>query len=284
VIAIGKNPAFQFYPSDWTRDLDDQDLEVEGAWIRIICRLWWSETKGEATKPLKEWARILRKTEQKTIKIFQILIEKHIADGSVLDNQNVTIISRRMKRSVEISKIRYEVGLKGGNPVLKKTDKNLDNQDANQKPRSSSSSSSSKIKTIISKQKISFQGNRFQNIPEDILAKWREVAPGVSIPDEIRKAELWVVSNPDKKRSKWTAFLSNWMVRAQTNYVKYGGNNGRSQANFGDKRTSLSDRQRDEDARLAEIARKWEAAQQPSGSDPGRNAEPDDVPDFQVQP
>lgn len=141
---MGKNPAFQFYPADWTRDLDDQDLEVEGAWIRIICRLWWSETRGEATKPLKEWARILRKTEQKTIKIFQILIEKHIADGSILDNQNITIMSRRMKRMVEISKIRYEVGLKGGNPALRKNENNLVNQTSNQNPRSSSSFSNTK--------------------------------------------------------------------------------------------------------------------------------------------
>lgn len=143
---MGKNPAFQFYPSDWTRDLDDQDLEIEGAWIRILCRLWWSEKRGEATKPLKEWARILRKTEQKTIKIFQILIEKGIASGSLLDNQNITIISRRMMKDVRINQIRHDVGLLGGNPGLlkiKNNRENLVNQTSNQNNQSSSSSSSS---------------------------------------------------------------------------------------------------------------------------------------------
>jgi len=61
---MGKNPAFLFYPGDWTRDLDDQDLEVEGAWIRILCRLSWEEQRGIATKTLREWAHILRKSEK----------------------------------------------------------------------------------------------------------------------------------------------------------------------------------------------------------------------------
>jgi hypothetical protein len=140
---MGKNPAFQFYPGDWTRDLDDQDLEIEGAWIRICCRLWWADPRGEMTKPLKEWARILRKTERKTSEILKILLEKGIASGSVLDNQMVNLISRRIKRDSEISQIRYKVGLLGGNPALKKLKENLDNQTSNQNVRSSSSTSSS---------------------------------------------------------------------------------------------------------------------------------------------
>ena len=71
---MGKNPAFLFYPADWRRDLDDSPLEIEGSWIRIICRLWDQPEKGKATKTLKEWSRILRKTERKTLKILQILI------------------------------------------------------------------------------------------------------------------------------------------------------------------------------------------------------------------
>lgn len=124
---MSKNPAFQFYPSDWTRDLDDQDLEIEGAWIRICCRLWWSPTKGQATKNLTEWSYILRTHPNKTKVILKTLLEKHIATGEYLDNQNVTIISRRMVRDYEISKIRREVGKLGGNPGLMKIKENLDN-------------------------------------------------------------------------------------------------------------------------------------------------------------
>jgi hypothetical protein len=160
---MGKNPSFPFYPSDWTRDLDDQDLEVEGAWIRICCRLWWADKCGEMTKPIKEWSRILRKTEQKTIKILQILIEKGIASGEVLVNQSATIINRRMVRSAEISQIRHKVGSLGGNPNLMKTKNNLDNQNPNQKPTPSSSSSSSSSKS--KKPKIIYT--------DDFLSFWK---------------------------------------------------------------------------------------------------------------
>ena len=142
---MGKNPAFQFYPSDWTRDLDDLDIQIEGAWIRIICRLWWSNQRGTATKSLQEWSNILRKTQQKTKEILQILIEKRVADGSILDNQNITIISRRMVRDFEISQIRKEVGKLGGNPQLTQKSKKLVNQSDNQKPTPSSSSSNKEI-------------------------------------------------------------------------------------------------------------------------------------------
>ena len=143
---MGKNPAFQFYPNDWTRDLDDLDLEIEGAWIRILCRLWWSENRGESTRSLRDWTKILRKTEKKTLKILQILIEKHVASGSILDNQNITIISRRMMEDERIRHIRQEVGKLGGNPELLKKKKVLDNQTLKQKPTPSSSSSSSSLK------------------------------------------------------------------------------------------------------------------------------------------
>ena len=145
---MGKAPSFQFYPGDWTRDMDDFDLEIEGAWIRIICRLWWSETRGSATKNLREWAHILRKSEGKTKKIVRFFLEKGIASGSDLDNQKITIISRRMMHDEKIRELRHRVGMLGGNPGLMEIKKNheiLLNQASNQNDRTSSSSSSSEI-------------------------------------------------------------------------------------------------------------------------------------------
>jgi hypothetical protein len=145
---MGKNPAFLFYPADWRRDLDDSPLEIEGSWIRIICRLWDQPEKGKATKTLKEWSRILRKTERKTLKILQILIENDVASGQVLDNQNITIISRRMVKDERIRKLRREVGRLGGNPGLMKIRENLVNQTPNQKCQSSVSVTVTKNKYV----------------------------------------------------------------------------------------------------------------------------------------
>src|SRR5574343_943099 len=152
---VGKDPAFQFYPSDWTRDLDDQDLEIEGAWIRICCRLWWSDTPGRATKSLREWSYVLRTHPNKTGVLLKTLLRKGIATGEFLDNQNITIISRRMVHDNEISQIRRASGIKGGNPALTKTREVLDNQTVNQKPTPSSSSSTTdkQKKEIIKKEK-----------------------------------------------------------------------------------------------------------------------------------
>lgn len=257
---MGKNPAFQFYPSDWIRDMGDQPHEIGGAWILILCSLFWDG--GKQTKTLSEWAKILRESKKKTIKILNYLNEKHISDFEFLDNQNITIISRRMVRDSQISQLRREVGKLGGNPKLLGKTKNLDNQTVNQKPTPSSSSSSSTSNINNNKQKIIFKENHFINIPEELINKWKQVAPGIKIQEEIRKAELWVISNPDKHRSKWASFLSNWMVRAQDNYIKTGGNNGTGTGFNSNKKHFLTDRDRINAAageEAEQIAREYEA-------------------------
>jgi hypothetical protein len=143
---MGKNPAFQFYPNDWTRDLAHHPDEIQAGWMLVLCSLWWSETPGEATMSLGEWSKILRKTGKKTIKFIQYLLNKNIASGTLLDNQNITIISRRMVKDWKISQLRREVGKLGGNPKLVNKPQDLDNQTDNQKPTPSSPSSSSKKK------------------------------------------------------------------------------------------------------------------------------------------
>lgn len=146
---MSKAPAFQFYPSDWQRDMDDYPLEIEGAWIRICCRLYWSG--GTATKTLEEWSRILREKKRKTQQIFDFFVEKNICD-LVNQNGSIMITSRRITRDEYIRNIRKEAGSKGGNPHLKsdKNSRNLVNQNDEQNPTPSSSSSSSlkKKKTL----------------------------------------------------------------------------------------------------------------------------------------
>lgn len=288
---MGKQPAFQFYPGDWTRDLDDQDLEVEGAWIRIICRLWWSETRGEATKPLNEWARILRKSEKKTMKIFQNLLAKHIADGTLLDNQNITIISRRMKRMVEISKLRYEVGLKGGNPALLKTPKNLDNQTTNQNPRSSSSSSTSKNIPPLTPPK-----KRGGEYDQDFLIFWSTYPKKAKKPNAYREWKKLGSRRPDiavltaciQKQATWRPWIEGYIPDPER-WLKNerwldepppaggNGNGGIRTARSDPRDKTLQSR---EDAEIAAIIAKRQAAKQSACRDTGGNANGHDAPDL----
>jgi len=93
---VGKNPAFQFYPMDWQRDLDEHSLEIEGAWIRICCRLWWAPQRGRLTLRPERWAVILRKDLPCTNRIIDYLLNEKIARGQREANGYITLWSKRM--------------------------------------------------------------------------------------------------------------------------------------------------------------------------------------------
>lgn len=144
----GKNPAFQFYPNDWARDLEEHPLEIEGAWIRICCKLWWSETKGELTRTTEQWARILRANISDTERIINYIEKEQIGNVKRGCNANVTLTCRRMIRDENIRELtRLRVA-----KHREKDECNADVQKCNapvtpmKQPSSSSSSSSSSKK------------------------------------------------------------------------------------------------------------------------------------------
>ena len=101
----GKNPAFQFYPNDWSRDLEEHPLEVEGAWIRLICKLWYSPTKGTMTRTLDQWSRIMRESTERTRELLEYIGQEGIGDITFIpensngeSNAEVTVQCRRMVR------------------------------------------------------------------------------------------------------------------------------------------------------------------------------------------
>ena len=199
-----KAPAFQFYPSDWQRDMDDYPLEIEGAWIRICCRLYWSE--GKATKTLKEWCAILRKNRSKTEQILNFFVKKNICD---LDNQNgsITITSRRMVRDAYIRKIRKEAGIQGGNPELKQDKNNtgLLNQSGKQKITPSSSSSSSS--------KQNNKKNIISGIPpkiEDVKTYCSERKNGIEAEQffDYYESRGWMIGK--NKMKNWQSAIRTW--------------------------------------------------------------------------
>lgn len=176
---MSKAPAFQFYPADWQRDLSEHPLEIEGAWIRICCALWWSDTPGTATKPLTNWARVLRVGEKKCKTIIEYLLNQKIADV-VIQNSTITITSRRIVKDEYIRNVRRCAGSKGGNPNITRSTKDGDllNQNlVNLNPTPSSSSSSSDLKPPLSPLK-----NKQPKKP-------RERKPEVTIPDDFKLTE-----------------------------------------------------------------------------------------------
>lgn len=108
---MGKAPAFQFYPNDWSRDLEEHPLEIEGAWIRICCKLWWAETRGQLKRTPDQWAKVLRVDATECDRILNYIEEWKIGDVSRNGNGEVTLISRRMMRDDkdrELNRLRQE--------------------------------------------------------------------------------------------------------------------------------------------------------------------------------
>jgi hypothetical protein len=197
-----KAPAFQFYPSDWQRDMDDFPLEIEGAWIRICCRLYWSE--GTATKTLKQWSSILRADLRQTRRIFAFFLLHDICD-LVNQNGSITITSRRIVRDEYIRQIRKEAGIKGGNPRLK-NHVVLFKQNDEQKPTPSSSSSSSLKES--SKRKTCKRSLTDEEFFE--MLKTNPAYSGIDISLQKGKCEAWCITNG--KLFSQRRFL-NWLNR-----------------------------------------------------------------------
>ena len=115
-----KAPAMMFYGMDWMRDLEEYTLEIEGAWIRIVIKLHFSDTKGSLTRNLDQWARILRVDNSKALRILNTIKEEKIGNVTFCHDQNngdITIECRRMlreERAREQNRIRQKRHRKTG--------------------------------------------------------------------------------------------------------------------------------------------------------------------------
>ncbi len=140
------------------------------------------------------------------------MIEKHISDGHNLDNQNITITSRRIIHDYKISQLRKEVGRLGGNPGLKKireNRENLVNQTPNQKDQSSSSSSSSKQKKIYKRKVLS---------DEEFLASLKEKFTWRDVDRELIKMDAWLLANPERQKTR--KFIVKWLSKDKPLQIK----------------------------------------------------------------
>ena len=150
-------PAFQFYVMDWTSDLDDHPLEIEGAWIRICCKLWRAEERGELIKSIVQWSRILRIDIEKTKEILNYISIEKIGDVTprnifeTKNNEKITVKNRRMVRE----RIDKENNRLRQTKWRKKSKSNV-KSNAKITPPTSSSTSSSPSRTVSTGPKAGF--------------------------------------------------------------------------------------------------------------------------------
>jgi uncharacterized protein YdaU (DUF1376 family) len=275
-----KSPAFQMYAADIYMDTNEWSAEAFGIYNRLLNHQW---VNGSIPKDIKTLAQISFIGIKTMSKRWPEMASKFEFDETNR-GRNKRLEETRQKQIQYIEKQREKGKVRAGKMwdghIAAATTSAKKRLQPNVQPKdspSSSSSTSSNNKTIISK--IVFEDGNFKTIPDALMNKWREVAPGINIPAELKKAELWLLANPEKRRSRWGAFLSTWMVRAQDNFIKYGGSNGGI-------RTARSDRddktlQSRTDAEVDAILRRRDLAKKSTGNQAGGNAGNDDAPDFQ---
>lgn len=156
-----KRPAFQFYPSDWRKDMALQSCSVaaRGLWMDMMCIAHECEPYGHLTvngKPMTA-AQIARHTGLTERECSKLIAELEAA-GVPSRTDEGTIYSRRMVRDEDIRNRRAEGGkagsehgakgaehgAKGGRPKSERGDK----KPPLEPPPSSSSSSSTSVEEL----------------------------------------------------------------------------------------------------------------------------------------
>lgn len=110
---MGKQPYIPFYVGDYLKDTRILPLAVRGAWVDLILYMWDSPTRGELTGTIEDFARLMSCEKKEAEFALNLLKQKGIADFTLFDDGQLKIVSRKMKRDAEISKIRSDAGKNG---------------------------------------------------------------------------------------------------------------------------------------------------------------------------
>lgn len=95
---MSKAPADQFYYADFLRDTNELSLAAVGGWMKCLCKMWFSVTRGQISMPLSGYARMFGCTVDQAKAVVEEIREFGIGDVVTEPNGNITLINRRMYR------------------------------------------------------------------------------------------------------------------------------------------------------------------------------------------
>ena len=95
-----KCPAFQFYPSDWMKDIELQmtDTVVKGVWIQILCCMWEAPERGKLEGTEEKLASLVRVSQAEFHQFAAAAQSTNFCDYVNHENGIITVINRRMYR------------------------------------------------------------------------------------------------------------------------------------------------------------------------------------------
>lgn len=222
---MNQYPWFSFYPSDWMNDLDEYPLEIEGAWIRIICKMHKADCDGKMTRTLDEWSRILRVSEQDAERIIQYLYEKGICDMSRIGHTEITVMSRRLIREAKIreqNRLRKRKQRCHANVTRQKSESYTDTELEKEKNKEKTPLAESNKKPNAAPLDEIFItlpliDNSEYQITESVVREMEELYPAVNVKQEFRNMKGWCISHPKNRKTKRgiKTFYTGWISRAQ---------------------------------------------------------------------
>ncbi len=146
---MGKAPAGQFYFADWLRDkaLHLAKLSTQGAWMNILAYMWDGQDRGALRGSFEQIAKLAQANKEEMEQFIIDANKYKFCDISVSDNNEITLINRRMVRDQEdkennrIRQRRFKLSHQDNEKITEKKRKN--------NTVSSSSSSNNNINIII---------------------------------------------------------------------------------------------------------------------------------------
>jgi uncharacterized protein YdaU (DUF1376 family) len=101
---MGKIPYIPLYIGDWEQDMNAVSLEAEGAWFKIICKMFKDEKSGIYKTSTKALQNLWKRDSKGVHEILNELKDNDICGLEI--GEVITFTNRRMVREGKISEIR----------------------------------------------------------------------------------------------------------------------------------------------------------------------------------
>jgi hypothetical protein len=90
-------------------------------------------------------------------------------------------------------------------------------------------------KDIMPKPKIDFDfaSMSFSGIEKQMLDKWQKAYPAVDVKNQLEKMGVWLVANPNNRKSNYASFIARWLAKAQDRAPAVGGGVAKQPTLFG---------------------------------------------------
>ena len=212
----------------WYRDFVDDTKTISpasrGLWISILCEMWGNGRVGQIEFTEDKLERIggfTSKDENVKEKLVELwhngicdMIDPDnnmiVNDFNLIEKRGVFIIRcRRLwkeekeRESHNLAQKKYESKNKPYNKMINSV---LPNDAIEERRREDKKKEERKdLKEVLLKHEKTFS----------------EAYPGINLQNETAKAQAWIESNPQNKKSNLKRFLNNWLSKAQDSINKY---------------------------------------------------------------